>query len=104
MISDEEYEEIVMTIIVSSGSARSFAMEAISATKKNDFEKASSLINEAEEALNDAHKVQTRLIQNEAGGEPIPVRLLMVHAQDHLMNAIVVKDLAYEIIELYKKF
>ncbi len=27
----------------------------------------------------------------------------MVHAQDHLMNAITVKELASEFVELYKK-
>lgn len=29
--------------------------------------------------------------------------LLMVHAQDHLMNAMTVKDLAAEMIDLYEK-
>ena len=29
--------------------------------------------------------------------------LLMVHAQDHLMDAMVVKDLAAEIVDLYRK-
>jgi len=29
--------------------------------------------------------------------------LLMVHAQDHLMNAITVRDLAIEFVDMYKK-
>lgn len=29
--------------------------------------------------------------------------LLMVHAQDHLMSAITVRDLAREIVELYRR-
>ena len=29
--------------------------------------------------------------------------LLMVHAQDHLMDAMVIRDMAAEFVELYKK-
>jgi PTS system cellobiose-specific IIA component len=36
-----------------------------------------------------------------SGGQPV-VTLLMVHAQDHLMTAITVKDLAAEFVELYE--
>ena len=43
------------------------------------------------------------MIQAEIRGEHIPVMLLMVHAQDHLMDAMVVKDLAAEIIDIYRK-
>ena len=53
--------------------------------------------------IKEAHRVQTDLIQKEAGGEKTEVTLLMVHAQDHLMNAITVKELASEFVELYKK-
>ena len=43
------------------------------------------------------------VIQNEAGGEKTDMTLLMVHAQDHLMNAMTVKDLAAELVEIYEK-
>lgn len=47
----------------------------------------------AAEELSKAHHYQTELIQNEAGGEKTEMTLLMVHAQDHLMNAMTVKDM-----------
>jgi len=50
-----------------------------------------------------AHRFQTDLIQGEARGEKVEIRLILIHAQDHLMNAMTVIDLAKEIIELYKK-
>ena len=50
-----------------------------------------------------AHHAQTELIQAEIRGEKAPLNLLMVHAQDHLMTALVVIDLAQEFIDLYKK-
>lgn len=102
-INDEKYEEIVMGLIVSGGDARSLAMEAIQAAKAGDFVKADSLMADCENALTEAHKIQTELIQKEIRGEHVQIMLLMVHAQDHLMNAIVVKDMATEIIDLHKK-
>ncbi|MNJ80672.1 Lichenan-specific phosphotransferase enzyme IIA component [compost metagenome] len=46
--------------------------------------------------------MQTRLIQEEAGGTKQEITLLMIHAQDHLMNAMTVKDMAKEFVELYE--
>lgn len=98
------YEEIIMKLIVNGGNARSKAMEAIQYAKSGDIEKARELHQEACNELNKAHEVQTELIQEEAGGNSVTVTLLMVHAQDHLMNAITVKDLAQEFIDMYEKF
>ena len=47
---------------------------------------------------------QTALIQGTLSGEEddTSISLLMVHGQDHLMDALVVKDMAEEMIEMYK--
>lgn len=37
------------------------------------------------------------------GGEKVELSLLFVHAQDHLMNAITIKELASEFVDLYRK-
>lgn len=78
-------------------------MEAIAAAKSGDAEEAQKKLQESAEELTKAHHYQTELIQNEAGGERTEMTLLMVHAQDHLMNAMTVKDLAAEFIALYEK-
>lgn len=98
------YENIVMQLIVNGGNARSKSMEAINCAKKGELEKAKKLINEACDNLNKAHEIQTSLIQDEALGNKNDLTLLMVHAQDHLMNAITVRDLANEFIDIYEKF
>lgn len=98
-----ENEEIIMGIIMHGGNARSLSMRAMSASKKSNFEEADKLVEEATEELGKAHRIQTDLIQAETRGERTGVSLLMVHAQDHLMNAMTVKDLALEIISLNKK-
>ena len=102
-ITADEYDELVMNLVVEGGNARSLAMEAIQAAKGGDLDRAEELLKECDEALVEAHNSQTDLIQAEIQGEHIQVMLLMVHAQDHLMDAMVVKDMAREIVDLYKK-
>ena len=98
----DQYDELVMNLVVEGGNARSLAMEAIQEAKKGNFEEADARLKECEEALNNAHNTQTEMIQSEIRGDHIPVMLLMVHAQDHLMDAMVVKDMAVEFVELYR--
>lgn len=98
-----DYQEIVLQIIISGGNAKSYAMEAIMKAKEGDIIEAKRLLIKSNEELGSAHKIQTELIQNEAAGRTTEVTLLMVHAQDHLMNAITVKDLAREFIDLYER-
>jgi cellobiose PTS system EIIA component len=98
----ENLETTIFQIILHGGNGKSAAMEAIAAAKAGDFEGARLKITESGEALNEAHKFQTQLIQGEVRGEKTAVSLLMVHAQDHLMNAITIKDLANEFVDLYE--
>jgi len=96
-------EDIVMNLVVNGGDARSKAIEAIRAARENHFADADQLLVDAQEAVNSAHHFQTDLIQGEmGGGDPVLVSLLMVHGQDHLMNAMTVMDLAAEIVALNK--
>lgn len=97
-------DQIVMELVVNGGNARSKSMEAIKAAKARNFELAKEKIKEANEALNNAHNFQTSLIQDEAAGKGVEISLLMVHAQDHLMNAMTVRDLAKEMISMYEEF
>ena len=97
-------EEIIFGIIIHAGNAKSKLHEAMSAAKEKDFDQVDALLKEADEALLEAHKVQTKLIQNEAAGEKTEVSILLVQAQDHLMNAMSEKNLIKEIIELRREF
>ncbi len=95
-------ENIIFSLISYSGEARSLCMEAMSSARQGHFEEAKEKLKSAEECLSNAHKAQTDLIQKEAGGDKTDISLLLIHAQDHLMNAITIKELAYEIVELSK--
>lgn len=99
---DSDFEELVINIIVNAGQARSHAIKAIECAARQEFGPAQELLEQATEALRIAHLAQTNLIEDEARGVHHPVTLLMVHAQDHLMNAITVKDLARQQVACYQ--
>lgn len=96
-------EEIIMNLILHSGEVRSYSMEAIHAAKRGDIEEAKKLIEKADKEQAESHKVQTSLIQNEAAGNKAEVSLLLVHAQDHLMTSMTLKDLAVELIDIHER-
>lgn len=100
---DEKLQMICMKLVVNGGDAKSKSIEALRLARSGRFEEAEKLIEECEEILNEAHEVQIDMLQEEARGNNIQVYLLMVHAQDHFMNALTVKDLAVEIIELTRQ-
>lgn len=102
-MDEDENLQAIMGLIVNGGNAKSSSMEAIQAAKKGDFDEADAKLKEADAALGEAHNSQTGMLTKEAGGDHVKVTLLMVHGQDHLMNAITFRDLAGEVVDLYKK-
>lgn len=99
----EGLELICFEIISYSGGARSCFIEAIQVAKTNDFEGARKLIVEGEESFKLAHKTHTKLIQQEAAGTFKEINLLLIHAEDQLMSAEVIRIMAEEIIALNEK-
>lgn len=85
------------------GDARSKALCAIGEAREGNFGEAQRLLEMASQEINKAHELQTELIQNEVRGNRMEMSLLMIHAQDHLMNAMTVRDLAEEIVALIQK-
>jgi len=79
-------------------------MEAIQDAKKKDFHAAKKKITESDTELSEAHKIQTKLLHLEASGDKFTIPVILIHAQDHLMTAITLKELALEIIELREEF
>lgn len=97
-----EVMELAMSLIAGAGDAKSDAMEAIAAAKSGKFEEARDLIRKAAAALQSTHDIQTQLIRDEMSGKSHETTLLMVHAQDHLTSAQMMRDIAEEITDLYE--
>ncbi|ECN4092287.1 PTS N,N'-diacetylchitobiose transporter subunit IIA [Salmonella enterica subsp. enterica serovar Enteritidis] len=98
----EELEEVVMGLIINSGQARSLAYGALRKAKEGDFE-AEAMMDQSRIALNEAHLVQTKLIEGDQGEGKMKVSLVLVHAQDHLMTSMLARELIAELIELHEK-
>ena len=98
----ESPEQAAFQLILHSGNGRSLAMEALSLAKEKKWNAAEQKLEEANQELIEAHHIQTGLLTNEAQGEKVSISLLFIHAQDHLMNAITVKELCEEILHLWK--
>lgn len=95
-------EDTVMEIIINAGQYRSLCFEALHAARQGEMEEARNLLREADGYARQAHHMQTRLIEQDAGKRQ-PMTLSMVHAQDHLMNSLLARELSEEIIHLYQR-
>jgi cellobiose PTS system EIIA component len=95
--------EMAMGLIAGAGDSKSYSMEAISHAKAGNFTEAWACIEKAKEAMINTHEIQTELIRGEMQGAKAEVSLLMVHAQDHLTSAMLMRDMAVEFIDLYEK-
>lgn len=98
-----DLEEAVMEIIVNSGQSRSLCFEALQAARQGSIDDAHKLLKESDTFARQAHKMQTKLIEQDAGEAKQPMTLIMVHAQDHLMTSMLARELSAEIIHLYQR-
>ena len=96
-------ENISFQLISKGGDASAKFMRAFQAAREGRMEDARALVAEGENSLEEAHKVQTQMIMKEASGKSFGTGVLMIHAQDHLMNAMLVKELTTHILELYAR-
>jgi len=53
--------------------------------------------------LVEAHRAQTKLLQDYASGIEMKMEIIMIHAQDHLMTTMTLREVAIEMLNLYRK-
>lgn len=98
-----DLENTIMELLVHAGSARSHALMALQFARRGDFTAAEQAMSDSKIEVFQAHKIQTLLIGLDEGCGKIQINLITVHAQDHLMNAMVIQDLACDMIEIYRR-
>ncbi len=103
VLSPEEVQGVAFQIILESGDARSMIHEAFEMMRESKFEDADTKLTEAKEAVVRAHGAQTDLLQKYAGGTAIDMDIIMVHSQDHLMTTMTLREVAAEMLHLYKQ-
>ncbi|MGT2832941.1 PTS cellobiose transporter subunit IIA [Streptococcus halotolerans] len=102
-MNTEELQMAAFGIILSSGNARTIVHEAFAAMREGDYDKAEQLLEDANADMLEAHHAQTDLLQEYASGTEIKIEIIMVHAQDHLMTTMTLREVALEMLALYKK-
>lgn len=99
----KKLQEAAFNIILSSGEGRALTQEAYGLMRTGDFAGAEVKLSEAGDTFVLAHHAQTEFLQAFASGEDITMDILMVHAQDHLMTGMAMREVATEMMELYKR-
>ena len=96
-------QELSFEIIGYAGDAKSSAYEALAAAKNNDRALFESKMEEADEFINKAHKIQFELLQAESKGEleNDKFSIVAVHGQDHMMTVMTQIETFKEIGEMY---
>lgn len=101
MTQEEELQ--IFSLISAAGGAKSTYMEALYKAKEGKYEEADALMKEADGYFIEGHRVHAQMVQLEASGVEMAVRLITVHAEDQMMCAEQTKTLVEELIDLYKK-
>lgn len=96
-------EKMQMKLLAHAGKARINAFEAWISAQDGFFEEAQDLLIEAKEEMLLAHGYQADLIKLEALGEPIDKTVFLIHAQDHMMTAMLSVDMVEMLIKTEKK-
>lgn len=98
----DDMELIAFEIISNAGMGKSLIIEAIREGRRGNYELANQKVKEANEFFVRGHHAHAGLIQREASGEQLKFSLIVMHAEDQLMNAETIRDLGVEIIEMHK--
>jgi PTS system cellobiose-specific IIA component len=96
-------EQINFMLILHSGNARSKIIQSLREYREGNVEEADNLLVQAEEDLRVSHEIHFKMIQQEASGEKVEFALLLMHAEDHLMSTITMKELVKELLEIFKQ-
>lgn len=103
MSTTNQVQVAAFELILHSGNARNELNLALQHAKKGDFHEAEAAISKASEEINAAHKAQTELLSDYANGQAVPLDILLVHAQDHMMTSLLMKDMVIEQVSLYRR-
>lgn len=101
-LSETNMTQVAMQIIIHAGDARLILSEVIKCIEENDFEGADLKLVDAKKEIAIAHKAQTQIIQEEAGGVKHENSLLFNHAQDTLMTISSEWNMTSNLVRLFR--
>lgn len=92
----------IFNLILKAGNSKTFSMDAVDYARKRDFLRAHEAIKKASKELQEAHAQVFNYMKKEANGYKEEVSIILVHAQDHLSTAFVMRDFAEKLIDVYE--
>lgn len=98
----DELTNISFQIIGYAGEAFSKLNTVLEMAQHEYFDGIEELIKEADEQIHKAHQFQTSLIVDETRGDQNDFTILAVHAQDHLMNTVLLRTMFYKLSSYIK--
>jgi PTS system cellobiose-specific IIA component len=99
---NEDYTDCFQ-IIAEAGQAKSDFIAATHVAINGDIEKAKELIKSGDEAFDKSHTIHLKILQLFASGENRqPPSVLLVHAEDQMSSAEVLRTIANDFILYYK--
>ncbi len=75
-------------VIIHAGNARLLINKAVEAMENREYELVESFLQEADDEITEAHRIQTETLQAEARGDEVNISFLWIHAQDSLMSVV----------------
>lgn len=98
-----DLDSICFQIIGTIGEVTNYYYESIDFSKQGNFIKAQESLNLGSAEYVNAHRIHASLIQRMASGEKIETSLLLIHAEDQLMNTEMLRTLVEQVLCLYKE-
>ena len=99
----EELQQAAFAIISIVGEAKASYMKALNLAKAGKAKEVEEEIRKGNKTLAQAHHEHFGMIQREAEGHTLEYFLLFTHAEDQLLTAEVFRDIAAELLEVYKE-
>ncbi|WEV71251.1 PTS lactose/cellobiose transporter subunit IIA [Lactobacillus sp. ESL0785] len=96
-------EQVAFEMISNTGEARSLLMKIIDDADKGNFDNYEADFKKANDCLKTAQKVHLKVISSEADQKKLPFSILLVHAEDQMMAAELIRDLAQYIVNINKQ-
>lgn len=98
----EDEQHVAMQLILAAGDVKKLAFEGIALAKKGQIQAARIKFDEAEKRLGEGHQAQSDYIRKHVNSD-MGLKLLMVHAQDHLSMAMTTIELGRELVTVYER-
>lgn len=99
----EELELACCQLIAQVGNARSCFVTAVAHAEAGEFEAAEASMAEGDQSFKEGHDIHMSLLQREAQGEQLPFRIIMLHAEDLMAGAELLRIMAEKFIGLYRR-